>query len=115
MATVAEAIAPLSIGAGSKIRFVKVPAVDSESFNKSLESIFRDAIENSKRSSTILAEGTAAKLPFADNLRFGVSLNALHNLYLDDLWSNPGDRASGGRQICCRETYRNEREKVNLL
>lgn len=81
--------------------------------------ISRYAIENSKEEvRPFLQEGNAAKLPFADkSFDLVVSLNALHNLYLDDLWSAIQEIERVGRngKYVVVETYRNEREKVNLL
>lgn len=81
--------------------------------------ISRYALENAKeeiRSS--LVEGTAAKLPWEDHaFDFVYSINTLHNLYNDELWSALREIERVGRQakLIIVESYRNEREKVNLL
>ncbi|MDX1965735.1 MAG: class I SAM-dependent methyltransferase [Planctomycetaceae bacterium] len=65
-----------------------------------------------------LVEGTAASLPFADQeFDFVVSLNTLHNLPLAELWSalQQIERVGRDRKYLVVESYRSEREKVNLL
>lgn len=65
-----------------------------------------------------LTHGTAAKLPWPDNsFDLVYSLNALHNLYNYDLWSAIQEMERVGRnaKYITVESYRNEREKVNLL
>lgn len=63
--------------------------------------------------------GTAAQLPFADaSFDLVVSLGTLHNLALGDLWSALGEIERVGRgpnKYVMVESYRNEREKMNLL
>jgi ubiquinone/menaquinone biosynthesis C-methylase UbiE len=62
--------------------------------------------------------GTAAQLPFADRaFDFVLSLNTLHNLYVPELWSALGEieRVARGPRYVVVESYRTEREKVNLL
>lgn len=65
-----------------------------------------------------LRVGTAARLPFEDNsFDFVVSVNTLHNLYIDDLWGalKEIERVGKGSKHIIVEAYRNEREKANLL
>lgn len=60
----------------------------------------------------------AQKLPFPDrSFDLVYSILTLHNLYLDDLWTalQEIERVSRGAKYIVVETYRNEREKVNLL
>jgi len=62
--------------------------------------------------------GTAAKLPWPDDhFDLVISINALHNLYVYDLWSafKEIERVGRGHKYICVEAYRNEREKMNLL
>lgn len=62
--------------------------------------------------------GSAAQLPWPDDhFDLIVSINALHNLYLYDLWSafKEVERVCRGGKYICVEAYRNEREKANLL
>jgi protein-L-isoaspartate(D-aspartate) O-methyltransferase len=62
--------------------------------------------------------GSAAKLPWPDDhFDFILSINALHNLYVYDLWSafKEIERVGRGSKYLCVEAYRNEREKVNLM
>ena len=77
------------------------------------------AIENSKEEvRPFLQVGDAASLPYADkSFDLVVSLNALHNLYNYDLWSaiQGIERVGRGGKYIVVETYRNEREKMNLL
>lgn len=63
--------------------------------------------------------GTAARLPYDDaSFDFVVSLGTLHNLPIAELWSALGEiervRRDGPAYIMV-ESYRNEREKANLL
>ena len=65
-----------------------------------------------------LTQGTAAELPWPDDsFDLVYSLNALHNLYNYDLWSAIQEMERVGRdaKYITVESYRNEREKVNLL
>jgi ubiquinone/menaquinone biosynthesis C-methylase UbiE len=62
--------------------------------------------------------GDAAKLPYPDrHFDLVISINTLHNLYIDDLWSalREIERVGRGAKYICVEAYRNEREKVNLM
>jgi ubiquinone/menaquinone biosynthesis C-methylase UbiE len=81
--------------------------------------ISRYALENAKQEiRSSLIEGTAAQLPWEDHaFDFVVSINALHNLYNAELWSALREIERVGRQskLIIVESYRNEREKVNLL
>ncbi|MCY2986357.1 MAG: class I SAM-dependent methyltransferase [Planctomycetota bacterium] len=81
--------------------------------------ISRYALENAKQEiRSSLVEGTAAQLPWEEHaFDFVVSINALHNLYNDELWSALRELERVGRQskLIIVESYRNEREKVNLL
>lgn len=62
--------------------------------------------------------GGAHELPWPDrHFDLVVSINTLHNLYIQELWPafrEIGRVARGARYICV-EAYRNEREKVNLM
>ncbi len=65
-----------------------------------------------------LTQGTAAKLSWPDDsFDLVYSLNALHNLCNYDLWSAIQEMERVGRnaKYITVESYRNEREKVNLL
>lgn len=65
-----------------------------------------------------LVQGTAARLPWEDDsFDLVLSVNALHNLYNYDLWSalKEIERVGRGAKHITVESYRNEREKVNLL
>jgi ubiquinone/menaquinone biosynthesis C-methylase UbiE len=65
-----------------------------------------------------LSLGTAAKLPYPDkSFDLVVSLNTLHNLYLPDLFSafHEIERVGRKHKFVCVESYRTEREKVNLM
>lgn len=81
--------------------------------------ISRYAISNAKEEvRSGLAVATAARLPFHDDeFDFVVSINTLHNLYINDLCSALGEmeRVGKGAKHVTIEAYRNEREKVNLL
>ncbi len=77
------------------------------------------AVANAKEEvKPFLQIGDASRLPFADGaFDFVYSINTLHNLYLNDLWSAIGEieRVGAGPKHITVEAYRNEREKVNLL
>ena len=78
------------------------------------------AIEHAKEEvRPALVEGNATSLPFeTDSFDFVFSINTLHNLYIHDLWKALGEMERVGRgssKYLTVETYRNEREKVNLM
>lgn len=77
------------------------------------------AVEHAKEEvRPCLRVGTAADLPYADHsYDFVYSINTLHNLYIYDLWKSLQELERVGREheYLCVETYRNEREKVNLM
>jgi SAM-dependent methyltransferase len=77
------------------------------------------AIENAKEEvASVLRMGNAAALPFKDReFDFVVSLGTLHNLPIRSLWSALGEIERVGRhsKYLMVESYRNEREKANLL
>ena len=65
-----------------------------------------------------LTVGSAAKLPYPDaHFDLVYSINTLHNLYVYDLHAalQEIERVSRGAKYVVVETYRNEREKVNLM
>jgi protein-L-isoaspartate(D-aspartate) O-methyltransferase len=65
-----------------------------------------------------LRVAAAQALPFPDkSFDFVYSILTLHNLYLNDLWQalQEIERVSRGPKYVVVETYRNEREKVNLM
>lgn len=77
------------------------------------------AVENSKpevRSNLTVA--SAANLPFEEReFDLVYSINALHNLYIQDLFAALREIQRVGRRhrYVCVESYRNEAEKVNLM
>jgi 2-polyprenyl-3-methyl-5-hydroxy-6-metoxy-1,4-benzoquinol methylase len=77
------------------------------------------AIENSKEEvRSNLSVGNATALPFGDGeFDLVISLGTLHNLGLEDLWSAVGEIERVGRKnkYIMIESYRNQREKANLL
>ena len=65
-----------------------------------------------------LRVGTAAELPYADKqFDLVVSVNTLHNLYLPDLFQalREIERVVRRHKFIVMDSYRNEREKVNLM
>jgi len=81
--------------------------------------ISKYAIKNSKteiKKNLIL--GKASKIPFKKNyFDLVISLNTLHNLYCDELHNSLREieRVSKKNKYICVESYRNEKEKMNLL
>lgn len=66
-----------------------------------------------------LVQGHARELPWPDNhFDFVISFTTLHNLKIMDLFKSVQEIArvgKGDKQYIMLESYRNEREKVNLL
>ena len=65
-----------------------------------------------------IRHGTAARLPWPDgHFDLVLSINTLHNLYIDDLFSalREIERVGKKHKFLVVEAYRNEREKVNLM
>ncbi len=65
-----------------------------------------------------LEVGHAKSLPYADDsFDLVISINTLHNLYIDELFQALAEIERVGRshKYITVESYRNEREKVNLL
>ena len=81
--------------------------------------ISRYALEHAKPEvKPFLVEASAVKLPFPDkSFDFVVSVTTLHNLYNYELHAalKEIERVSRGPKHVIVETYRNEREKANLL
>lgn len=77
------------------------------------------SIENAKEEvKPFLQVGHAKQLPFEDDsFDFVVSINTLHNLYIQDLWSalREIERVGRNHKHIIIEAYRNEREKVHLM
>ena len=66
----------------------------------------------------LLVEGNATALPFEDHsFDLVVSINTLHNLYVDRLVPalSEIERVRKGHAYVVMDSYRNEQEKVNLL
>ena len=65
-----------------------------------------------------LRVGNAKSLPWPDDcFDLVISINTLHNLYIDELWEALAEmeRVARGARYLTVESYRNEREKMNLL
>ncbi len=81
--------------------------------------ISRYAAENAKEEvKPYLQVGSATHLPFDDrSFDFVVSVNTLHNLCNHELWQalKEIERVGRGPKHITIESYRNEREKANLL
>lgn len=76
------------------------------------------AIQNAKPEiKDVIDHGTASDLPYEDNeFDLVISLNALHNLYTQDLAPALREMERVAKQkYLCVESYRTEEEKVNLL
>jgi protein-L-isoaspartate(D-aspartate) O-methyltransferase len=81
--------------------------------------ISRYGIEHAKEEVRPFLEVAGAdRLPFPDkSFDFVVSVNTLHNLYLNELFAAVGEieRVGRGGKHIVIEAYRDEREKVNLM
>ncbi|MEQ9144264.1 MAG: class I SAM-dependent methyltransferase [Parvibaculaceae bacterium] len=81
--------------------------------------ISRYAIEHAMESvKPNLVEGHARKLPWPDDhFDLVISINTLHNLYINDLFDalKEIERVSRRNKFLVVEAYRNEREKMNLM
>jgi len=78
------------------------------------------AIQDSKEEvRPFLRAGNATSLPFeADSFDYVVSVTTLHNLYVNELWDALREIqrvGKGDKKHIVVESYRNEREKANLL
>ena len=77
------------------------------------------AIENAKPEvRDCLQVGPAHQLPYEDEaFDLVISINSLHNLFVDELWAalREIERVGRGAKYLTVEAYRNEREKVNLM
>jgi ubiquinone/menaquinone biosynthesis C-methylase UbiE len=77
------------------------------------------AIANAKEEMrSVLRVGSCTRLPWPDgHFDLAISINTFHNLYNYDLAAAISEmqRVSAGRGWLCVESYRNEREKANLL
>ncbi len=65
-----------------------------------------------------LQSGTCCDLPYGDkSFDFVFSINTFHNLYVDELDAalREMERVARGGKYVCVESYRDEREKANLL
>jgi ubiquinone/menaquinone biosynthesis C-methylase UbiE len=65
-----------------------------------------------------LKVGSCTKLPFPDkSFDFVYSINTFHNLKIDEVQQalQEVERVGRGKKWVCVESYRNEREKANLL
>lgn len=76
-------------------------------------------IENAKEEvKPFLYKGNAEKLPFADSsFDLVISINTMHNLYCNELYNalKEMERVGKNHKYICVESWRNEKEKVNLL
>lgn len=93
--------------------FVAVPGLQVAGLD-----ISQYAVDNGKEEvRPFLAQGTAAKLPYADQeFDLVISLNTLHNLHCYDLDSALREMERVGKnKYLVVESYRNEEEKANLL
>ena len=77
------------------------------------------AIENAKLEiKEKITLGSADKLPFEDNyFDLVISINTIHNLYTFELMNSLKEiqRVGKKNKYICVESYRNEKEKANLL
>lgn len=108
----------LDIGCGKAFLLYELSQVLPDAQVVGLD-ISQYAVANAKEEMRpFLQVGTAVALPFEDDsFDLVISLNVFHNLYIYDLWQALREMQRVGREAkyLCVETYRNEREKVNLL
>tara|TARA_A100001388_G_C28617336_1_gene425839 strand:+ start:89 stop:748 length:660 start_codon:yes stop_codon:yes gene_type:complete len=108
----------LDIGCGKGFLLYELKKILPGSEVKGID-ISEYAIKNSKEEiSNFLTLGNANNLPYK-NKEFDlvISLNTLHNLYIFDLIKSLKEiqRVSKKNKYICVESYRDEKEKVNLL
>ncbi|MBI2479272.1 MAG: class I SAM-dependent methyltransferase [Planctomycetia bacterium] len=108
----------LDIGCGKAFLLYEFTQVLPRAMVRGLD-VSAYAIEHAKEEvRPHLQVGRAESLPFDDNeFDLVISINTLHNLYINDLWSALGhmQRVGRGARWLNVEAYRNEREKANLL
>ena len=108
----------LDVGCGKGFLLYELTQVLPEAQVAGLD-ISQYAIDNAKEEvKSFLHVGNAAKLPFDDrSFDFVISINTLHNLYIYDLWQalKEIERVARGSKYIVVVTYRNEREKINLI
>ncbi len=108
----------LDIGCGKAFLLYELTQVLPEAQVTGID-ISQYAVANAKEEvRPFLRVGSAVDLPFGDHsFDLVISLNVLHNLYIDDLWRALQEMERVGRdaKYLCVETYRTEREKVNLM
>jgi len=81
--------------------------------------VSRYALAHAKEEvASALELGNATSLPYPDKVfDLVVSINTLHNLYIDDLFTalREIERVGKAHKYIVMDSYRNEQEKVNLL
>ena len=108
----------LDIGCGKAFLLYEIKALLPGATVSGLD-ISEYAIENAKPEvKEFLVQGNAKKLPFDDNsFDLVISNTTLHNLKINELFSAVKEiaRVSAKDSWICVESYRNEKEKANLL
>ena len=108
----------LDVGCGKGFLLHELKTINAEFDVHGLD-ISSYAIDNSMETiKHAIKRGSAPKLPWeADYFDLVISINTLHNLALPDLWKalKEINRVGKKDKYICVESYRNEREKVNLL
>jgi len=108
----------LDVGCGKAFLLYEFTRVLSEARVTGLD-VSEYAIQNAKAEvRPFLQMASAPALPFRDrSFDLVISILTLHNLYAFDLWKALAEieRVGRGAKYVVVETYRNEREKVNLL
>ncbi len=108
----------LDIGCGKGFLLYEINILNPEIEIHGID-ISKYAIKNSKKEiKKFLKVGNAKKLPYESNyFDFVFSINTLHNLYCYDLEKSllEINRVSKNKKYICVESYRNEKEKANLL
>ena len=108
----------LDIGCGKGFLLYEIKKLIPEIEIRGID-ISQYAIENAKPEiKNYLSIASAKKLPFEDqSFDLVFSINTLHNLHAYDLYNSLMEiqRVTKSKSYICVESYRNEKEKANLL
>jgi ubiquinone/menaquinone biosynthesis C-methylase UbiE len=107
----------LDVGCGKGFLLYEISLLLPEAQIRGID-LSRYAVESAKEEIRhCLQVGNAVSLPFKDKeFDFVYALGCLHNLYNYELFKalREMERVSGGAKYTMQESYRNEREKINM-